>query len=670
MNIKTIALRSVPLLAAVLLSSCGAGNGNPNDIYPGHPVAASFTGPNSFLTFPNPQLQPDGTAQILGAAYSQAYYTAIDPANTRDTVAKFRTANGFGTAGGPLGEVSAIYGDWRDLGYGRRITARQNADGTIAIAADNYIFNTGGDYGSNAAMNLQAAVVQDPTWFIGTTAIEYSPAPGVTPTANCGNCFAKFYFFSPAGARANMVSLDGRSPKSTIEVCSSCHGGRGDPLTPATGSPSGQPLFPLAQNSASLARGDIAIHPHPIEVDMLDFPAIAGMTRADQEPALKVMNKILLCTFPLPAGTTAAYPEDLCRRGAMAQEWQGGADYIIKSAYGGNGLPSAAYTSVPVPAAWQTVGQSTLYQNVVAPTCRACHILRGAGAYSGADIDFNSYALFNGYADRIKAHMIDRGDMPLSKILYERFWAAPSMYSALDTFLQSAGYTVTTPAGAQLQPGRPIADPGPDRVVLTNAPATLSAANSLFASGFAWSVVSAPVAGVTISNASAVQATFVPPADGTYVLQLVASNGTAQSTPATLTIAASGVMAAPPSTVTFLNNIKPVLQGTCVLCHTTGTTTLGAVARPPIVYTNVDRNGDGAVDSGTPGSIDDLWLYTEVRGRINFADPAASPLLRKPAGHHHGGGLQAGFDTSKPPGDPARADYDLFVNWILNGAPE
>jgi hypothetical protein len=31
--------------------------------------------------------------------------------------------------------------------------------------------------------------------------------------------------------------------------------------------------------------------------------------------------------------------------------------------------------------------------------------------------------------------------------------------------------------------------------------------------------------------------------------------------------------------------------------------------------------------------------------------------------------LQPFFDTSKPPGDSARANYDLFVNWMLNGAP-
>lgn len=86
---------------------------------------------------------------------------------------------------------------------------------------------------------------------------------------------------------------------------------------------------------------------------------------------------------------------------------------------------------------------------------------------------------------------------------------------------------------------------------------------------------------------------------------------------------------------------------------------------PPIFYTNIDRNGSGGIADTT----DDLWFYTELRGRINFTDVASSALLRKPSGHHHGGGLQPGFDSTTAPGQPGRANYDLFLNWILNGAP-
>ena len=74
---------------------------------------------------------------------------------------------------------------------------------------------------------------------------------------------------------------------------------------------------------------------------------------------------------------------------------------------------------------------------------------------------FNSY--FYGYADRIKAHVIDRGNMPLAKIVYERFWGSNDP-DTLATFLQAAQtQAVRDSSGAVLKPGRPVADPGPDR---------------------------------------------------------------------------------------------------------------------------------------------------------------------------------------------------------------
>ena len=96
---------------------------------------------------------------------------------------------------------------------------------------------------------------------------------------------------------------------------------------------------------------------------------------------------------------------------------------------------------------------------------------------------------------------------------------------------------------------------------------------------------------------------------------------------------------------------------------------------PPIFYTDEIRAGTGSATDATNLH----WFYTELRGRINFTDLVASPLLRKPSGHHHGADFpnpnslvlpRAGFDTSLVPGAPGRADYDKVLNWILNGAPE
>jgi hypothetical protein len=192
-----------------------------------------------------------------------------------------------------------------------------------------------------------------------------------------------------------------------------------------------------------------------------------------------------------------------------------------------------------------------------------------------------------------------------------------------------------------------------------------------------------------------VQTIFNAPTDGTYVVQLVASKGMVQSDPVQIAIVVnvngwlptmmpSGVAAAlpnpKPSAIRFVD-IKTVLQRqplpgskSCINCHIPKP--LDGSRPAPIMYADIDRNGDNQVASGVNGT-DDIWFYNEVLGRINFSDITASPLLRHPAGYHHYGGMLPGFGDAAsgihadllPPGDPRRSYYDMFLNWILNGAP-
>jgi len=624
---------------ACLLALAGCGQPNSGDAKDPGPV----TGPDAFLLFPNPLVRADGTLEMNSADYARAYYAAIDPNDDKDTLAKWRAANGFDSGTGT--QVTAVFGDVRDLGYGRRMTARQNVDGSIAFVVENYLVGAG--YG-DAALNLEAAVLQDRAWIVSTNAIEFSPGPGGGPR------FAKYFSFGPAnGERELATDLDGRGPKAMPGVCIVCHGGRGDPLTPAAAA--GQPLFPLVQNSASLQRGDTQSFLLPLEVGAFAFSAAAGYTRANQEAALKAMNKMVLCSFPLPG--PAAFPEDACRRAAIPSEYQGTAAAYLKAAYGGDGMPSATYSDTFVPAGWSGPGQSALYLDVVAPSCRTCHIVRGTGFQS--DIDFDSFAKFQGFADRSKAHVIDRGNMPLARILFDSFWSGPES-ELLATFLEGQGFNVRDASNAVLRPGRPVAIPGPDRVV-PQGPNLLSAAGSLYSSAYSWSIVSGPdgtvpPASASITGAASVRPTFSASAPGVYVLRLVTSSGTAQSAPALLNLVVDNLVTPLPTAIRF-TDIKAAVQSIgCTGCHTPG-------GPPPFFFAAVDRNGDGVVDA-----TDDDWFYAEVRGRVNFTDIVASPLLRKPSGNHHGGGFRPGFDTTAPPGQAVRANYDLFLNWILNGA--
>ena len=374
---------------------------------------------------------------------------------------------------------------------------------------------------------------------------------------------------------------------------------------------------------------------------------------------MKTINKMVLCTYPIVA--PSPFPEDACRPVANRNEWQGTAAAQVKQAYGGDGLPSAVFSDTYVPKSWLVAGQSTLYKEVVATSCRACHTLRGTGNQS--DLDFEEYEKFDGYADRIKSHIVDRGNMPLAKLVSEAFYST-SRPEILATFLESKGYAVRDSSGKAQRPGRPISDPGPDRVVRTGV-TTLSAAGSLFANAYVWSLISGP-AGASLTNANTVQPTFNAAANGTYVLQLIASNGLTPGAAARVSIVVDGGLPDAPSAIRFAD-IKSVLQSVQAGCTTAGCHSPGGTGVvPPVFYTNTDRNGDGIVGDAT----DDLWFYTEIRSRINFTDIVASPLLRKPSGNHHNGLRRPGFDTSVAPGQPARASYDLFLNWILNGAPQ
>ena len=167
-------LASLAAAAAVLMLAACGGGGSPGDIHPGANPAPVPGEPNAFLLFPNPQVQPDGSLQTNTPAYAQAYYAAIDPNNTKDTLAKWKAANGFDTGTGT--QVTAVFGDARDLGFGRRMTARQNPDGTLAFFVENYLVKTGAAYGFSP-INLEAAIVRDPKSLVYLAGIEFSPGP-------------------------------------------------------------------------------------------------------------------------------------------------------------------------------------------------------------------------------------------------------------------------------------------------------------------------------------------------------------------------------------------------------------------------------------------------------------------------------------------------------------
>lgn len=95
-----------------------------------------------------------------------------------------------------------------------------------------------------------------------------------------------------------------------------------------------------------------------------DYSTIPGFSRSEQEAAIKAINKLVLCSMPLPTGTVAAFPEDNCRRVATKNEYQGTAAVHLKDMYGGDGLPNATSftTNTYVEPSWSVAGIDAVSQ--------------------------------------------------------------------------------------------------------------------------------------------------------------------------------------------------------------------------------------------------------------------------------------------------------------------
>jgi hypothetical protein len=618
--------------------------------------------------------------QIDQAAYANAYYAVADPGAAKTTLATFRSANGFNAANcQPSNTVSVEeyevkFRDVHDLGYGRHMCVHRNkATGDVAVWVENFQVTAipGQHY---ERVNLEALIADDRRWHVGTNAIEYS----ATPTSG-GVKFVKFYTFNPDGTRRTFVDLDGRGAKAMPVPCISCHGGKGLPLTAAG-------AFPVI---AAFPRADTLAHMQPLNVDTLDFWDQSPWTRADQEASLKAINKVVLCTYPLPGAV--AGPEDACRTATVgAAQWQGTTAEMVKAWYGGTGMLNPAALDNYVPTGWQDgqtapvsgltvpAGATNLYRTVVAPYCRVCHALRGNGNFPGAnDIDFTEYFKFigsNGYEgfavgpaggghyNRIKYHVFDKGNMPLALLKWDQFWASAAP-AALAAFVPGA-----TSGGNTLQPNRPVAIPGPDRMRLrTGTAVKLSGADSINAASYRWRITSANAANATFSGLNTVRPTFTANVAGLYTVELIVNDGSSDSTPVTQTLVSAAANPDPNSIRwqdirNILQNTGGILPGTpCTGCHFVASGNFG----PPVFYDDYDRVGDG-----NPVSAANVHqFYLDMRARLNFTDVEASLLLRRPSGHHHPGGLLDGFDVNNQ-GTGNRVHYDTILNWIANGAPE
>lgn len=530
---------------------------------------------NRFLAFLN-QTSPLHDEDVDSA---RAYYAAVDPTNRRTTLEAWRTVNGFNIGA----DAAAVYINANDLGFSRRMFVRTDPiTGVVSSYVENY-------------PTLQDALNQ--TNLIATVAMEYTVAPGQDPQDPDAHRYTTFYVFGANGNRDLGADLDGRGFKFVPGLCNTCHGGRPKALVDG--------VYPDA--------GDTGAGHIPWDLDTYLFADnTASVSRADQEDQFKIFNQTVLRTNP-----TAAQRE------------------LIEGWYGGSSLPANTFNGGFVPDGWRPPAApdnaTQLYLQVVARSCRACHVQRGSEQQS--DIDFASYEKFISYKPRIEKLVFDESTMPLARQTFGRFWENVNIPETLAVYLDSPKLLENNEL---LTPGRSIANAGPFREAALGR-VDLNGNGSLFTGGgiaFNWTLVSKPAQSLAVlRNANQPNAFFDADVPGDYIVQLVVNDGIANtppSPPAEVVIRVSP--AARP--VSFVSDVAPVFDQ-CAVCH------LG--------FDNPRFNNLGT-------------LYDNVINFVNLDDPINSRILTKPSGHHHNGGTIAGFET------PTSEKYSLILRWILEGA--
>lgn len=167
----------------------------------------------------------------------------------------------------------------------------------------------------------------------------------------------------------------------------------------------------------------------PYDLDNYRFSTVPGLSRAEQENSFRALNQYVLATNP----NTATIE--------LIQGWYPTATSVFHDNF--------------IPTGW--AGQETLYNNVVKPTCRMCHIVLGPDVVtSNPNVTFSTYANFASQADHIAWRVCGtagalryRYAMPNAKQTFDQFWSntSPSLppgqneSATLLAFLMAQGIT-------------------------------------------------------------------------------------------------------------------------------------------------------------------------------------------------------------------------------------
>lgn len=497
--------------------------------------------------------QPSATADT--AASARAYYAAIDPQQQRTSLLDWLKVNGFlasastGFAWSDVAAGSTVHATYTnnfDLGFGRDMYAR------VGACSDGAAPQIGQPLDMARVGNCDIAAVVINYASLEAASKKLNPALAVameyTATAGSGGRrIVKFYTFAPdliSGQFQRVLSanLDGRGEKSMPQVCVVCHGG----------TPGG-----LDGNGAYRNAGDLNATFLPWDLDAFLYADNEGAnsdrsysdqsqrsryTRAAQAESLRNLNQLAYLTY-----SDATRPNRYVLTRQLLEGWYGAqagppALAFINTTFNGEYVP-AGWTANGVDAVANTADDNpadspTLYHNVFARYCRACHIAHApSAAASGSALELLSdngiahnecdqnkpadepawtgaasqlpFACYRQFVTaRNLATRLNEGQMPFARLTMDRFWVGPNAAAG------SAGddlYDHLTQAFASLPAGqRPVLTvPGTPSACftgLTDEVAVgqeypLDASCSLYAQRYHWSVQGPAGSGASIAFA-------------------------------------------------------------------------------------------------------------------------------------------------------------------------
>ncbi len=356
------------------------------------------------------------------------YYETID---APDTFQDFKQRNGFN----PLqadNDVTARYFNDADLGFGREMHCREvlacdpgeacsilppgDPICDVVVRTACYVTNYGG-FGDSQLESLQKIGTFQKGETVAMEKLHYEPdeledcevSLGAGPPESDDVRFFVYHTAfgppggDPLGSLLTEVTLDqNNGPQAIPGLCLNCHGGNGE----ASG---------LGDYNVTGAKF------LPFDVESFGFSASAGITQSAQEEAFRKLNAMVL-----DADLAGQVAGPLSPLSELIAGWYGDEGALTPTSALAVHTQGTEFTDF-VPPLWRDGDHDErLYEKVVAPNCRLCHVAftDTLSSFGGWLPTLSTPGSFRGYSSALVDRVCKTYDMPHSRRTFENLWGS------------------------------------------------------------------------------------------------------------------------------------------------------------------------------------------------------------------------------------------------------